>query len=392
MNMSRINVRKLLFLTIIIHGSCVLSSESDGKWKKYTDLINDAVEKYVPCEGNCTCHAGVIDNDLQVWKNRNGITRDDFERAKKRGTHYQIVDHKLYREDQCMFPARCSGVEHFIAQILGGLPDMEMVINVRDWPQDVKWGGEPLPIFSFSKVLRENRDIMYPAWTFWEGGPAVWPIYPRGLGRWDEMMKDLDKKAEDWPWDKKKNKGFFRGSRTSAQRDPLVLLSRAKPDLVDAQYTKNQAYKSKADTLGAEPAEVVHLLDHCDHKYLFNFRGVAASFRFKHLFLCNSLVFHVGNDWLEFFYPAMKPWVHYIPVDDNLENVEELLKFAQENDDVVKKIAECGRQFIKDHLTMSDIFCYWKKVLTEYGKLLKFQVKQNKTYKQIHPPAIRDEL
>jgi protein glucosyltransferase len=28
---------------------------------------------------------------------------------------------------------------------------------------------------------------MYPAWTFWEGGPAVWPIYPTGLGRWDEQ-------------------------------------------------------------------------------------------------------------------------------------------------------------------------------------------------------------
>ena len=39
--------------------------------------------------------------------------------------------------------------------------------------------------------------------------------------------------------------GFFRGSRTSADRDPLILLSRAQPDLVDAQYTKNQAYKSE---------------------------------------------------------------------------------------------------------------------------------------------------
>jgi len=45
------------------------------------------------------------------------------------------------------------------------------------------------------------------------------------------------------------------------------------------------------------------------YAYLFNFRGVAASFRHKHLFLCNSLVFHVGdmnNDWLEFYYRAMK--------------------------------------------------------------------------------------
>ena len=34
--------------------------------------------------------------------------------------------------------------------------------------------------------------------------------------------------------------------RTSAERDPLVLLSRAQPELADAQYTKNQAWKSDA--------------------------------------------------------------------------------------------------------------------------------------------------
>lgn len=35
----------------------------------------------------------------------------------------------------------------------------------------------------------QSHDIMYPAWTFWEGGPAVWPIYPTGLGRWDEQRE-----------------------------------------------------------------------------------------------------------------------------------------------------------------------------------------------------------
>jgi hypothetical protein len=47
-------------------------------------------------------------------------------------------------------------------------------------------------------------------------------------------------------WNDKFPKGFFRGSRTSGERDPLVLLSREKPNLVDAQYTKNQAWKSDA--------------------------------------------------------------------------------------------------------------------------------------------------
>lgn len=44
----------------------------------------------------------------------------------------------------------------------------------------------------FFQTNNEN-DIMYPAWTFWEGGPAVWPIYPTGLGRWDLMRDEIDK-------------------------------------------------------------------------------------------------------------------------------------------------------------------------------------------------------
>ena len=60
------------------------------------------------------------------------------------------------------------------------------------------------------------------------------------------MRKKLVSAADDTPWTKKKSIGFFRGSRTSAQRDPLILLSRKIPDLLDAQYTKNQAWKSDA--------------------------------------------------------------------------------------------------------------------------------------------------
>ncbi|XP_045165596.2 protein O-glucosyltransferase 1-like [Mercenaria mercenaria] len=357
------------------------TKESNVKWDIYLRKIEKAVAEYQDCvHDDCSCYASVIEKDLEVWKD--GISKENLESAKPRGTHYQIINHKLYREDACMFPARCSGVEHFILEIIKKLPDMEFILNTRDWPQSSRYQA-PLPVFSFSKVPRQSWDIMYPAWTFWEGGPAVWPIYPTGLGRWDEQREIIPKAAKKWPWEKKLNKGYFRGSRTSDERDPLVLLSRNEPDLVDAQYTKNQAWKSKADTLGADPAKEVRLEDHCDHKYLFNFRGVAASFRFKHLFLCDSVVFHVGEDWMEFFYSAMKPWVHYIPVRQDLTDVRELLQFAQENDAVVHKIALRGRQFIWDHLRMEDVSCYWLKLLKQYAKLLSFKPTRNKSFKQI---------
>ena len=61
----------------------------------------------------------------------------------------------------------------------------------------------------------------------------------------NQIRISIFREAVKWPWDEKDNKGFFRGSRTTAERDPLILLSRKEPDLVDAQYTKNQAWKSE---------------------------------------------------------------------------------------------------------------------------------------------------
>ncbi|XP_074890082.1 protein O-glucosyltransferase 1 isoform X3 [Buteo buteo] len=313
---------------------------ADAKWKTITDQIKKAVEVYKPCvKANCSCYQSVWKQDLAPF--RGGVSKEIISDvvSRKLGTHYQIIKNKLYREQDCLFPARCSGVEHFLLGIINRLPDMEMVINVRDYPQVPKWMKPIIPVFSFSKTPEYN-DIMYPAWTFWEGGPAVWPIYPTGLGRWDLMREDLRRSAEKWPWMKKISKGYFRGSRTSPERDPLILLSRETPELVDAEYTKNQAWKSEKDTLGKPPAKEIPLVDHCKYKYLFNFRGVAASFRLKHLFLCGSLVFHVGEEWLEFFYPQLKPWVHYIPVRSDLSNVRELLQFVKENDAIAQEISE----------------------------------------------------
>ncbi|XP_054279831.1 O-glucosyltransferase rumi homolog isoform X2 [Macrosteles quadrilineatus] len=290
------------------------------------------------------------------------------------GTTYKVIGGKVYRDADCAFPSRCAGVEHYLLKLSPKLPDLQLVLNTRDWPQISRFQTPTLPVFSFSKTKDDYWDIMYPAWSFWEGGPAI-KLYPRGLGRWDKHRQSLDYSRKRWPWRDKQEVAFFRGSRTNSERDTLVLLSREMPELIDAAYTKNQAWKSDKDTLFAAPAEEVSLEDHCKYKYLFNFRGVAASFRFKYLFLCNSLVFHVGDEWLEFFYPALKPWVHYIPVKSNASKYElrKLLEFFKEHDDLAQEIAQRGRDFVWDHLRNKEIICYWRQLLKQYAKLLKFR-------------------
>jgi len=372
------------------HSDCELGtySKEGNRWEEYRQRAEEAKRKATPClveEGCSTCHEQVIARDLETWKE--GITREAVQAAGKvaRSTKYQVINGTLYRSEECMFPFRCVGIEHFLLEVAKDLPDTEFVVNVRDWPQASKH-GPPLPVFSFSKVPSDHWDIMYPAWAFWAGGPAI-NLYPRGLGRWDLLRESLTSAAEDNPWENKQDKAFFRGSRTSGERDPLVLLSRKCPDLVDAEYTKNQGWKSDADTLGKPPAEEASLEEHCRYKVLFNYRGVAASFRLKHLFLCRSLVVHVGDAWQEFFYPALKPWLHYVPLptEANEEELMGLLNFLQENPDVSRDIADAGADFITSHLRLEDVFCYWKSLLLSYTALLDYTVVRDPSLSEVKP-------
>ncbi|KOB63523.1 CAP10 family protein, partial [Operophtera brumata] len=178
-----------------------------------TSKITSGLEQYVPCKrDNCSCHKSVINLDLAPFKD--GITKEQFAVARSKGT-------------------KCAGIEYYLTALASKMPDMELAINTRDWPQlNQAWGHAKAPVLSFSKT-RDYYDIMYPAWSFWEGGPAI-SLYPTGIGRWDKHRISISAAAEKWPWEKKESKAFFRGSRTSAERDPLVYLSRSEPDLVDA--------------------------------------------------------------------------------------------------------------------------------------------------------------
>jgi len=80
-----------------------------------------------------------------------------------------------------------------------------------------------------------------------------------------ETIKESNSK-----WEEKENVAFFRGSRTSEERDPLVKLSRAKPEIVQAAYTKNQGSRGSIDLLFSKPAADVHLKDHCKYKNIFS--------------------------------------------------------------------------------------------------------------------------
>lgn len=165
--------------------------------------ISSSLQNYTQCKfGNCSCYLNVLNQDLLPFSS--GISKKMIDSVKAKGVTYIIYDHKLYRDKECLFPARCSGIEYFLKKLASQMNNTELIINTRDWPQINKHFQPFGPVLSFSKT-EDYRDIMYPAWSFWEGGPAI-KIYPTGLGRWDKHIKSLTQESLKWSWQKKKTK------------------------------------------------------------------------------------------------------------------------------------------------------------------------------------------
>lgn len=192
--------------------------------------------------------------------------------------HYDKANAVCFTTTFFIIVFRCSGVEHFILEVIERLPDLEMVVNVRDYPQVPKWVEPTLPVFSFSKVRHWCLACvaMFITSTRW-----VWLILSCAdtrlpghyvpsvdlLGRWacsvanishwtgpmgshEEWLEKVgathkcaltarasavlvfdmswccDSSAARWPWRKKESKGFFRGSRSVGfQSSGKVILS-----------------------------------------------------------------------------------------------------------------------------------------------------------------------
>ena len=78
------------------------------------ELINASLNSYSECEeddgGGCGCHAPTLREDLEPWVQRGAIQWEEFAAAQQNRrsglVHYQVVNHTLFRQQECMFRFR----------------------------------------------------------------------------------------------------------------------------------------------------------------------------------------------------------------------------------------------------------------------------------------------
>lgn len=220
--------------------------------------------------------------------------------------------------------------------------------------------------------------------------------------KWPTVFNKIQKASIAYEWDKKIPKVFWRGTTTGGDiengfiykldnydklpRLSLVMMSKSFPGLIDARFTRlaqfsdensSAALKNVLSTLFPEGPKWIVEEDHLAYKYLISIDGnTCAWLRVPWIMLSNSVLLKQESKKIEIFYAGMKPYVHYVPVSEDISDVFEKLRWLQHHDAEAKAISENATKFVEANLTQDDIDEYLAIILNEYHKIQKFKVKE----------------
>lgn len=252
------------------------------------------------------------------------------------------------------------------------LPDTDFILLTDDGCNH----GMELPVFSFSASIHAENVCLLPDFEmFWE------------LKDSRKNFKKTGKEySRQYPWNKKISQGFFRGVATGRynegnvkdfdnSRFRLVKFSVDFPDLVDAGLSviyypaMANAYAALGKSLSSNP-----ILDHFQYKYLLDVDGNANTYsRCRWILLSNSVLVKVMSSNAQWYYKAMKPWEHYVPVKEDLSDLADILIFLKENDELARQIAEAGQRLGEQIFSRDAVDSYVYALLQSYAKTVSLQ-------------------
>jgi glycosyl transferase family 90 len=230
-------------------------------------------------------------------------------------------------------------VSAFLERIAPSLPDIEFLVCLLDG--FTGWGPCPAPVFTFSRhitddaaalLLPDPHTIQYGEWT----------------------GQQIDRARAINPWHTKRGKAVWRGFATGhgltlrecAQnpRFQLVEYSMRFPDEVDARLTGfDPSCEPELPVIASKKqyvAPYASLEYQLGYKYIFMVDGFASPWQSDlWLMKSNSVIFRRESKLESWFYPLIKPGVHYVAISSDYANARDEVLKARANDEATRRIA-----------------------------------------------------
>lgn len=162
------------------------------------------------------------------------------------------------------------------------------------------------------------------------------------------------------PYDKKNNKCIFRGNiahgRVTNFKYPCD-----KQNLNQRQYIKSLYNEKKLHECIDLEDDNMPIHDQVQYKYQLLIDGWCTpwdSWIWK--LYTDSVLLATDSIWEQWYHKDLIPWVHFIPINNDFSNLNEMLVWCIAHDDQCREIAMNGKKFVVDNLMfekVTDDFC-----------------------------------
>lgn len=317
-----------------------------------------------------------ITEDLLPYKDK-VIHLRDFDKfletaPEAKASKFIIRNNKVYVEDNYSNHPRPNTIKESLETLCQyvKMPNVVLVMSQHDGVRR----KSTIPLLGMSRSEGSSGVILIPDFE--------------ALREHYQVLKNVDITRHDIPWSIKVPKLVWRGSTAqhpsirgtmgTMKEDTLHLYSRfnlcnmslENPELIDAKFTRFA--KGTRDIPQLKKMEGVYLpfSEEVNCKYHIILDGTASSYSCSGWkFFINSLVFKEDSEWSQWYFKAMIPNVHYVPVQTNLTDLMEKLQWALEHDAEAEKMAKACTKFARTHLTIDQHLAYLYWLVQAYSKL-----------------------
>ncbi|GKA51850.1 O-glucosyltransferase Rumi [Tanacetum coccineum] len=321
-----------------------------------------------PAPGMCPEYFRWIYEDLRPWA-ATGITLEMVERANRTANfRLVIIDGRAYVEVyEKGFQTRDTmtlwGILQLLRRFPGRIPDLDLMFDCVDWPVIQPDGNPPPPLFRFCGD-NNTLDIVFPDWTFWG-----WP--ETNIRPWERLSHDIILANEKSKWKDREPYAYWKGN-------PIVAKKRM--ELLECNVSKEYDWNARiyAQNWRVEVEQGFKnssLTNQCNHRYKIYIEGSAWSVSRKYILACDSVTLMIKPHYYDFFSRGLMPMHHYWPIrnDDKCKSIKFAVDWGNKHRRKVKLIGKNGSKFIKEELSMDNVYNYMFHLLNEYSKLLKYK-------------------
>lgn len=362
---------------------------------RFSDL-NDFF-KYVSSLEDRPFSENKINRITSRWYGNNCLVRYEFPQSENdTGVHHM----------KSMFDELCES-RH--------VPDVEFFVNRRDFPLLKRDGTEPyedmwdsktkpllshkydkyIPILS-STTTSLHADIAIPTLEDWARVKFSEGWY------FPKTHKRDYTDVFDTPWNSKKPIAVFRGASTgkgtTIETNPRLkvayLSSLGKIDQDDGLPFLNAGITDwnlrprkilgetylrtiEIDKIPVKLVEKMTPTEQSQYKYIVHIDGHSSAFRLSLEMSMRSVILKTASEYRLWFAHLLQPYVHYIPIKDDLSDVYDKIKWCKQNDDKCQEIAKNAYRFYLEMLDKKGIFNYIQGLLYDIRSVIDYEYPPN---------------